>query len=118
MPAPLGNLDDATSGIGRREWIRLGGLGLGSLGMTDLLARRSLAANADPTFGRAKACIVLFITGGPPQHETFDPKPDAPAEVLPGTTPPRGNSLRSSLRRAPEAVDAPRTACDPTSLDR
>jgi len=32
-------------------------------------------------FGRAKSCIVLFLAGGPPQHETFDPKPDAPSEV-------------------------------------
>ena len=32
-------------------------------------------------FGRAKRCVVLFLTGGPPQHDTFDPKPDAPAEV-------------------------------------
>src|SRR5262249_46278560 len=34
-----------------------------------------------PAFGRAKACIVLYLSGGPPQHETWDPKPDAPAEV-------------------------------------
>ena len=28
--------------------------------------------------GTAKACILLFMTGGPAQQETFDPKPDAP----------------------------------------
>jgi len=33
------------------------------------------------SFGRAKACIVLFLMGGPPQHSTWDPKPDAPADV-------------------------------------
>jgi hypothetical protein len=33
------------------------------------------------SFGRAKSCIVLFLMGGPPQHSTWDPKPDAPAEV-------------------------------------
>ena len=32
-------------------------------------------------FGRAKACIFLFMWGGPSQLETFDPKPDAPAEI-------------------------------------
>src|SRR5206468_718105 len=31
--------------------------------------------------GSAKSCIVLFLMGGPPQHSTWDPKPDAPAEV-------------------------------------
>lgn len=35
----------------------------------------------DPTFGRAKSIIYLWLQGGPPQHETFDPKPLAPAEI-------------------------------------
>lgn len=35
----------------------------------------------DTSFGRAKRCIVLFLTGGVPQHDTFDPKPDAPKEI-------------------------------------
>jgi hypothetical protein len=30
---------------------------------------------------KAKACILLFMTGGPAQQETFDPKPDAPEAV-------------------------------------
>src|SRR5258708_12668800 len=46
-----------------------------------LAARRAQAASDRPGFGRAKACIVLWMTGGPPQHETWDPKPDAPAEI-------------------------------------
>src|SRR5262249_21312809 len=33
------------------------------------------------SFGRARSCILLFLMGGPPQHSTWDPKPDAPAEV-------------------------------------
>jgi hypothetical protein len=32
-------------------------------------------------FGKAKSILMLFLSGGPPQHETFDPKPDAPAEI-------------------------------------
>ncbi len=32
-------------------------------------------------FSRAKSVILLWLSGGPPQHETFDPKPDAPAEI-------------------------------------
>ena len=32
-------------------------------------------------FGRAKNLIYLYLQGGPPQHETFDPKPEAPEEV-------------------------------------
>src|SRR5262249_43099541 len=31
--------------------------------------------------GQAKSCIILFLMGGPPQHSTWDPKPDAPPEI-------------------------------------
>jgi hypothetical protein len=45
-------------------------------------ALRASTSGASPSGGkRAKSCIVLFLTGGPPQHSTWDPKPDAPAEV-------------------------------------
>jgi hypothetical protein len=37
--------------------------------------------SAPATFGRAKRCILLFLTGGPPQHDTFDPKPTAPDRI-------------------------------------
>jgi hypothetical protein len=33
------------------------------------------------TFGKAKNVIFLWLQGGPPQHETFDPKPDAPVDI-------------------------------------
>ena len=66
-------------GWSRREILRVGGLGM--LGGLDLagLARGSEAAGAP--VGRAKSCIVLFLMGGPPQHSTWDPKPDAPENV-------------------------------------
>jgi hypothetical protein len=58
---------------------------LGLLG-APTLARPVGAGHANgamPTssFGRARRCILLFLTGGPPQHDTWDPKPDAPAEI-------------------------------------
>ncbi|MCI0704256.1 MAG: DUF1501 domain-containing protein, partial [Planctomycetia bacterium] len=40
-----------------------------------------LADELGSTFGKAKNCIFLWLQGGPPQHETFDPKPDAPVEI-------------------------------------
>ncbi len=70
--------------LSRREWLRVGGLGCLGLSLPGLWTGRARAAaeSARPaSFGRAKACIVLFLAGGPPQHETFDPKPDAPREV-------------------------------------
>lgn len=73
-------------GRSRREILRIGGLGfLGAgLSLADLTGAEVPAVSpvlADATFGRAKSCIVLFLMGGPPQHSTWDPKPDAPAEV-------------------------------------
>lgn len=42
-------------------------------------------ASGSPTtqgsFGRAKRCLLLYLTGGPPQLDTFDMKPEAPAEI-------------------------------------
>src|SRR3954462_11103662 len=63
--------------------MRIGGLNLLGLSLPALLAGQARAARAapDPTFGRAKNVIYLWLQGGPPQHETFDPKPDAPADV-------------------------------------
>jgi hypothetical protein len=67
-------------GLTRRDWLRVGSLGLLSLPQL-LAAREKSSASAGDSFGKAKACILLFHMGGPPQHETWDPKPDAPAEV-------------------------------------
>ncbi len=67
----------------RREWLRAGSLGVFGLSLPGLLgARQAQAATAARgAFGRAKSCIVIFLMGGPPQHETWDPKPDAPVEI-------------------------------------
>jgi hypothetical protein len=69
--------------MSRREWLRVGGLGTLGLSLSDLMLARSVAAPAtgSGSFGRAKACILIFLSGGPPQHETFDPKPSAPLEI-------------------------------------
>ena len=70
--------------ISRRQWLRIGGLGAFGLTLPALQSDPAMAAqvwDASDSFGKAKSCIVLFLLGGPPQHETWDPKPDAPAEV-------------------------------------
>jgi hypothetical protein len=67
----------------RRTLLRLGAVG--GLSLPSFL--RAASAPVSPPlatndgFGRAKRCAILFLTGGPPQHDTFDPKPDAPAEI-------------------------------------
>jgi hypothetical protein len=67
-------------GLHRRELLRVGGLSALGLSLPNLLAARAPAPRA-ASFGAAKNVIFLWLQGGPPQHETFDPKPDAPAEI-------------------------------------
>jgi hypothetical protein len=64
--------------MGRRELLRAGALGLFGLGLPELLQARETAPTPRP--GKARACILLFMWGGPAQQDTWDPKPDAPAE--------------------------------------
>ncbi|QDU22611.1 DUF1501 domain-containing protein [Urbifossiella limnaea] len=59
--------------LSRRAWLRAGAVGLGGLALPQLAAARPA--------GRAKSVIVFGLLGGPSQHDTWDPKPDAPAEV-------------------------------------
>lgn len=70
-------------GMTRRDWLHVGGLGALGLSLPALAARRAQADSqgAEPAFGKAKGCILIALLGGPPQHETWDPKPDAPAEI-------------------------------------
>jgi Protein of unknown function (DUF1501) len=74
--------------LDRRDVLRAGSLSLLGLGLPDLLAGRSAAETigaaarrATGSFGRAKACILLFMWGGPAQQDTWDLKPSAPVEV-------------------------------------
>ena len=68
-------------GLTRREWLRVGGIGLGGLTLAQLLGAPKLQAAERSSFGRAKSVIIFSLMGGPAQHETWDPKPDAPAEI-------------------------------------
>ncbi|MBS0266229.1 MAG: DUF1501 domain-containing protein [Planctomycetes bacterium] len=71
-------------GVSRREWLRIGGLSLLGLSLPQLAYAKEQGrpeALVSPSFGKAKSVIFLWLQGGPPQHETFDPKPEAPAEI-------------------------------------
>lgn len=63
--------------LGRRALLQVGGVGLLGFGLADLLRLESHAADSRRT-GRAKSVVFIFQSGGPSQHETFDPKPEAP----------------------------------------
>ncbi len=68
--------------VPRREILRAGGLSLFGLGLPRLLQARAKEPPGDsrPPLAKkhAKACIVLFMWGGPAQQDTWDMKPNAP----------------------------------------
>jgi hypothetical protein len=60
----------------RRAMLRQVGGGFGMLGLANCLSTESLAADTIPHFApKAKRAIFLFMSGGPSQVDTFDPKP-------------------------------------------
>ena len=63
--------------ISRREFLRVGSLVLGGLGLGDVLSLRASAGTSNTD----TAVILCWLNGGPTQFETYDPKPDAPSEI-------------------------------------
>ncbi len=60
----------------RRDFNRIGGLGLSGLTLADLLRNEARGANA----GRPKSIIYVVLSGGPSHIDMYDLKPDAPDE--------------------------------------
>jgi Protein of unknown function (DUF1501) len=77
----LGGPKRLCDGLTRRDLLTVGSLGLMSLGMGEAPVMAGALTAGLPGFGRAKACILLFLYGSPSQLETFDPKPDAPSGI-------------------------------------
>lgn len=78
----------------RRDFLRLSGLGLGSLAFTGLLQDDGHSRTQEPNGNlpnldpKAKSVIFLFMYGGPSAIDTFDPKPEL--DRLDGVSPPQG----------------------------
>jgi len=66
--------------LGRRDFLRVGSLGLGGLSLPDFL-RAEEALKAVGGIAKDKTVVFLFMHGGPSQFETFDPKMDAPSNI-------------------------------------
>src|SRR3954447_1168285 len=81
----LGSPKNLCGGMTRRDWLRVGGLGLAGLTLPDVLRLQQAAAGEskerEPGFGKAKAIILIHLYGSPSQLEWVDCKPDAPIEV-------------------------------------
>lgn len=66
----------------RRELLRVGGLSLFGLGLSELAGLRAAAASSPLVERRRRnACVFLFLFGGPSHIDLWDMKPHAPAEV-------------------------------------
>ena len=74
-------LDIPSPGVryNRRDLLRIGGLMLGGLTLPDLLHRR--AAAGESKAARSKSVIMVWLRGGASHIDSFDMKPDAPAEI-------------------------------------
>lgn len=69
------------SGLTRRDFIKIGTLGLGSWALPELLsAKAQAAASGQSDFVKDKSVVLLFLAGGASHIETFDPHIDAPVE--------------------------------------
>ena len=67
-------------GVSRRGFLKVGCLGATGLSLGSLFRARAMAATGNEGSGPARSVILIWLDGGPPQHETYDPKPEAPAE--------------------------------------
>ncbi|MFT4557585.1 MAG: DUF1501 domain-containing protein [Planctomycetales bacterium] len=64
-------------GHSRRSFLQVGMAGLGSLSVPAMLRAKEATAAADR---KDTSVILIWLDGGPSQHDTYDPKPDAPPE--------------------------------------
>lgn len=83
-------------GLNRRELLQIGYSGLLGVGLPSLLTSRQASAAANLNGGakssKPKSVVLIFLTGAPSHHDTFDMKPEAPKEVR-GDFQPIGTSV-------------------------
>src|ERR1051326_6211097 len=64
-------------GVSRRNFLKMGALGLGGLALPQLLQAEALSGIRKSH----KAIIMIYLPGGPPHQDMFDLKLDAPSEI-------------------------------------
>ncbi|SVD95742.1 uncharacterized protein METZ01_LOCUS448596, partial [marine metagenome] len=72
-------LNHTCAGFGRREFLKAGALGMAGFSLQDLLKVKAASLAQGKPF-KNKSVVLLFLQGGPPHIEFFDPKMTAPAE--------------------------------------
>lgn len=77
-------IGDVSPRFGRRDFLKVGTLGLGGLTLEHLLRSKAQGALKSP-LTTGKSVVFLFLHGGPSQVETFDPKMEAPMGIRSAT---------------------------------
>lgn len=77
MLSILGGGSRFCDGVSRRNFLKIGALGLGGLALPDLLR----AESSNGIRKNHKAVIMIFLPGGPSHQDMFDLKMDAPSEI-------------------------------------
>jgi hypothetical protein len=67
--------------LNRRAFLQIGALGLTGLSLADILRSDAVARARSEQRPDGKSVIILWMRGGPSQHDMWDPKPDAPLEI-------------------------------------
>lgn len=67
--------------LNRRTMLQAGAVGMLGLGMNHVRALQAADVVSRPHQGTAKSVILVFLSGGLTQHDSFDPKPDAPGDI-------------------------------------
>ena len=75
--------------VSRRDFLRIGALGVGGLTLADLLRLKAQGTVRSPS--AHKAVIMVYLPGGPSHIDMYDLKPDAPAEYRGEFSPIRTN---------------------------
>ncbi len=83
IPGPMRRLCDGS--LTRREWLQIGGCGLLGLSLPNVLQQTARASTETKSggrgWGKTKSVIFVFLQGGPPHLDLWDPKPDAPQAI-------------------------------------
>ncbi len=90
-------------GVSRRNFLKIGALGLGGLAMPDLLRAEAAAGLGSSQ----KSIIMIYMPGGPPHQDMYDIKVDAPSEIR-GEFSPIATAVPES-RSANTSRDLPRS---------
>jgi len=76
----IGQPTPRCDGLSRRSLLKAGVVGATGLNLVDLLRAKAAATSTGQAGPRDLSVILVWLDGGPPQHETYDPKPEAPSE--------------------------------------